>query len=422
MRGVAAFAMLQLKLARGLVAPPAASRARAVALFSVWGDADSGASTGDGFRRPPKRPDTRPGRGGGGGRGGGRGGSGAGGYRGGGGGGDEWSERGERGGGGRAPRSFGGGGGGDRGGRSFGGRGGRGGGGRSSFGGRGGGRGARGGDDDEGRTSTWTRRERQPRPWDEFEGAEFVYGVAPVLAALKRGTRDMHALYVQDGAGQGDARREEIEALAAERGVAIESLDKQLLNECVPGNRPHQGLALCAEPLEYADLADGDGGLPAPKAGGSAVWLALDELSDPQNLGALLRSARFLGAAGVLAAAKNSAPLSPVVSKASAGAAEEADVYAVRNLAAFLAASRENGWRVLGAGVDARAAPLNEVEGGVPTILVVGSEGRGLRTTVARACDGLVSISGFDPAGGSDVDSLNVAVAGGILLHKLIDN
>ena len=177
---------------------------------------------------------------------------------------------------------------------------------------------------------------------------------------------------------------------------------------------------LCASPLSFAAFG-GRGGLEPWDTGAPRVWLALDELTDPQNFGALVRTAVFLGA-GVLCSSKNSAPLSAAVSKASSGAAEEADVFEVRNLAAFLEASRGNGWRVLGAAKADGAAPLESLAAGdatPPTVVVLGSEGSGLRTTVARACDGLVVIGGAD-GGDSDVDSLNVSVAGAILLHHFL--
>lgn len=116
--------------------------------------------------------------------------------------------------------------------------------------------------------------------------------------------------------------------------------------------------------------------------------------------------------------AKNSAPPSPAASKASAGAVEEVDVIAAANLPAVLETARGIGWRVLGADAGDGAAPLLSVSSGPPTVLVVGSEGEGLRTTVRRACDGLVAIAGGDEQSG--VDSLNVGVAGGILMHHLL--
>lgn len=159
------------------------------------------------------------------------------------------------------------------------------------------------------------------------------------------------------------------------------------------------------------------------------LWLALDEVVDPQNLGALLRSAFFIGGKdiGVLVCAKNSAPPSPVVSAASAGALELANVQSTSNLPRTLNAAREDGFRIVGACVSPVAnldTPLHDLNSlptdGRPTILVLGSEGHGLRNLVGKACTDFVSIPGTDVSDSSvGVDSLNVSVTGGILLWSL---
>jgi 21S rRNA (GM2251-2'-O)-methyltransferase len=141
----------------------------------------------------------------------------------------------------------------------------------------------------------------------------------------------------------------------------------------------------------------------------------------------VLRSAHFLGVDGVVLCAKNSAPLSPVVSKASSGAAEARETYAARGaMSAFLDRASRDGWAVVGAAADSRdAKDVGEVEVTGPTVLVVGNEGRGLRTNVRRACGSMVKIDGAavrddGDAAGASVDSLNVSVATGILLHGML--
>ncbi len=175
------------------------------------------------------------------------------------------------------------------------------------------------------------------------------------------------------------------------------------------------------------------------------LWLVLDEVVDPQNFGALLRSAYFLGGGsqdmnqgssiGVMVCSKNSAPPSSVVSASSAGALELSHVYSTNNLPRTLNAAREDGWRILGAaasapnGMDsAECYDLQDVEIGAsqpPTILVLGSEGHGLRTLVAKSCSGFVRIPGSLMATVGDdtnagVDSLNVSVTGGIMLWHFL--
>ena len=350
--------LMHLALARALRAP---LRPRAVSRLSSWGGDFDEVSTGDGVRKP-KRPDTRP----------------------------DFAKPNYR-----EPRSPG--------------RGGGRGPGRGR--GRGGGRG-RG--EQRGRNEqTYVRRERQSRHWDAFmedDGNEFVYGIAPVLAALKADRRDIKALYVLEESRRKESRLDSVEALASEKNVDVIQVEKGLLNEAV-NDRPHQGCILCASKLEFASLD----GWSAPSQG--ACYLALDEIVDPQNLGSLCRTARFLGAS-VLVSAKNSAPLSAAASKASAGAIEEAPVYAVPNLPRALEDAKAQGWRVLGAGVGDNSVPVSDLDPTQPSVLVVGSEGEGLRTTVRRACDALVQVG--EAPDDSGVDSLNVGVAGAILLHHLL--
>eukprot|EP00850_Spirogloea_muscicola_P010784 SM000064S19806 [mRNA] locus=s64:609439:610290:- [translate_table: standard] len=184
-------------------------------------------------------------------------------------------------------------------------------------------------------------------------------------------------------------------------------------------NRPHGGLVLDVGPLALEPL---DCLPPLPASQRPPVWLALDEVVDPQNLGAVLRSAHYLGAAGVVVCARNSAPLSGVVSKASAGALEFMAVHACRSMPRFLERSAANGWLALGASTERAAVPVTALPRSAPTILVLGNEGAGLRTTVRRACvDMLDGGSNGSTLGIGAVDSLNVSVAAGILLHELLN-
>lgn len=298
-----------------------------------------------------------------------------------------------------------------------------------SRGGRGGG-GAYREKDDSGR---W-REERVRRSASEPsldalpDGYDNLYGVTPVLSALRSQRRSFHKLFLQDSLSN-DQRSDrpaltEIQRLADELSIKVELRDKGSLNGmCM--NRPHQGLVLQASQLDFVPMQ----ALPPVEAAtdGSGrrapLWLSLDEVTDPQNLGALLRSSLFLGVDGVLVSAKNSCPLTPAVSKASAGAMEVMTVHAARNLPRTLEAAKEAGWQVAGAALKDSVEPeaLAPTE---PTILVLGSEGHGLRTNVLRACSALVRIPRGESAAAAgdamDVDSLNVSVAGGILLYSLL--
>ena len=285
--------------------------------------------------------------------------------------------------------------------------------------------------DDSGR---WRERdERRERvdyePLDMLpEGYENLYGVSPVLSALRAERRTFHKLLLQDSLAV-DTRSDrpalqEVEQLAKAAGVKIELRDKGSLNG-MSANRPHQGLVLQASMLEFEPmqelLAFGGAAASGEKA---PLWLSLDEVTDPQNLGALIRSSLFLGVDGVLVSAKNSCPLTPAVSKASAGAMEVMTVHAARNLPRTLEAAKAAGWQVAGAALQDSVEP-EALAPTSPTVLVLGSEGHGLRTNVLRACSTLVRIprgeSAASTAGDAlDVDSLNVSVAGGILLYSLL--
>ncbi|EEF48170.1 rRNA methylase, putative [Ricinus communis] len=276
-----------------------------------------------------------------------------------------------------------------------------------------------------------------------------VYGVGPVLAALSAARREFYALYVQEGLDLTNNKKkkdkkgfEKVLKMAQRIGLSIRRVSKHDLNMIVD-NRPHQGLVLDASPLEMVKIMELDPVSSEDEKG--SLWVALDEVTDPQNLGAIIRSAYFFGAAGIVLCAKNSAPLSGVVSKASAGSLEIMELRYCRNMMQFLVSSADNGWRVLGGSVASMAVPLNEVVPGEPTILVLGSEGTGLRPLVERSCTQLVRIPGNIPMdvtmGGNDVveseeinlqhssegfrsflavESLNVSVAAGVLLHHLI--
>ncbi|KAL7426583.1 hypothetical protein ACHAXM_000523 [Skeletonema potamos] len=257
----------------------------------------------------------------------------------------------------------------------------------------------------------------------------------------------------------------EIVALAKEYGLPIAEVDKGVLNTLC-GSRPHQGFVLrCGglnfEPMRSIPAAVGDDSKSNP-----LVWLALDEVVDPQNLGALLRSVFFLGSGGrvgVIVTAKNSSPLSPAVSAASSGALEFMTVYSTSNLPKLLNNAKDDGWRVLGAAAEVpettdkksedigadendwdvggedngakqqqhelqqQCYDLYNVETNKPTIIVLGSEGKGLRTLVGRACTSFVKIPGGpkitadeDADSQAGVDSLNVSVTGGILLWHFL--
>ncbi|KAI8812042.1 Alpha/beta knot methyltransferase [Cladochytrium replicatum] len=156
---------------------------------------------------------------------------------------------------------------------------------------------------------------------------------------------------------------------------------------------------------------------------------ALDRIQDPHNLGAILRNAHFFGVDGVIVTERESSPLSPTVSRASAGAMEAMDMYVTTNLSKLM--ERSDGWHVVGTAIPdlnsrTPASPIHSVKTRGPTIVVFGNEGEGLKPAVLRSCNELVWIPSGRAraveAGVGMLDSLNVSVACGIVLSKLRGN
>lgn len=205
-------------------------------------------------------------------------------------------------------------------------------------------------------------------------------------------------------------RRPVEEAERGRRGVrrvwrAAEASAEELEELC--GSPDHQGVVAEVDPYPYADpnaLLRREG----------ALLVALDQVQDPRNLGAVCRSAEFAGAAGVVLPERRAAEVTAVTCKASAGAVEHLDIARIRNLADWLAEAKQAGFWIWGADADGSQAPWDTDLNG-PTVLVLGGEGKGIRPRVASACDGLISL----PQGGK-VDSLNVSAAAAALLFEAV--
>jgi 23S rRNA (guanosine2251-2'-O)-methyltransferase len=173
------------------------------------------------------------------------------------------------------------------------------------------------------------------------------------------------------------------------------------------GSPDHQGVVAEVEPYPYA----GAGELLRAE---NALLLALDQVQDPRNLGAVARSAEAAGAAGLIIPERRSAAVTAVACKASAGAVEHLPIAHVRNLADWLGEAKLAGFWIWGAEAGASQAPW-QVDLGGPTVLVLGGEGKGLRPRVAAACDGLIAL----PQRGK-VGSLNVSAAAAALLFEAV--
>ncbi len=224
-----------------------------------------------------------------------------------------------------------------------------------------------------------------------------LYGRNPVREAL-RGRRAVLRIWAAGG-----ARKESW--LAATGVPVLAAAGEELTRRC--GSDAHQGV--CAEVAPYPYVGAGELlGQEDP------LLVALDEITDPQNLGAICRTAECAGATGVVIPERRSAEVTPAVCKASAGAVEHLAVARVRNLADFLAAAKAAGAWTYGADAGAPTG-FREPDYRGAVVLVLGAEGRGLRPRVAAACDVLVGL----PLRGR-IDSLNVSAAAAVLLYEIL--
>jgi 23S rRNA (guanosine2251-2'-O)-methyltransferase len=225
-----------------------------------------------------------------------------------------------------------------------------------------------------------------------------LYGRNAVLEALA-GRRAVRRVWVADGA-LADAVR------ARTADVPVAHVDAAAL-EAMCGSPAHQGIVCEADPYPYVEAG-------ALLAAEDALVVALDQVQDPQNLGAVIRTAEAAGAAGVVLPDRRAAEVTAAVGRASAGAVEHLPLAQVRNLADFLAQAKQRGAWVYGAAADARRS-YTDVDWRGRVVLVLGSEGKGLRPRVRDACDDLLRI----PLHGR-VGSLNVSAAAAVLVYEAV--
>ena len=226
---------------------------------------------------------------------------------------------------------------------------------------------------------------------------ELIYGRRPVRE-LVRGPREVLEVWASERALRAEPWLREAEGLRLhvkpERALTVAA-----------GTQEHQGVVAWTEPYRYAEAHE----LAARER---PLLVCLDQVTDPHNLGAVVRSAEGAGATGVIVPAHGSARVTPAVARASAGAVEHLPVAVVPNLARFLGEIKGDDLWVWAAVGDSET-PMWSADFSGGTAFVFGAEGRGLRPLVRKTCDAAVSI----PLGGK-VDSLNVSVAAGILLYE----
>jgi 23S rRNA (guanosine2251-2'-O)-methyltransferase len=232
-----------------------------------------------------------------------------------------------------------------------------------------------------------------------------LYGVLPVLEALRAGGRRIEKIIVADGARQ--HRLNDIFELAREHRVIVETVPKERLERLVEPGVNHQGVIAIAAAADYVDVDE-----IIDSANDPPLFVILDGVEDPRNLGAILRTVECAGADGVFIPERRAVGLTETVAKSSAGAIEHVKVAKVTNLNRFIEDLKDRNVWVVGTSGDATMS-YTEWDWTTPSALVLGAEGSGLHRLVAENCDALVKIPMY-----GKIDSLNVSVAAGVILFE----
>ncbi len=239
--------------------------------------------------------------------------------------------------------------------------------------------------------------------------SDFLYGIHPVYEALIAGRRAFKKLYVSKS--RQTKGIEDLLLRAKAEGIPIQYSEPEYLESLI-GDSVHQGVAARVGNYTFVDIgailkkAETDGEFP--------MILALDGIVDPQNLGSLIRTSLAMGIHGIILTKDRSAPLSPSVSKASAGAVEHMLITRVTNLVSALIRLKKAGLWVVGAHAGSEQR-VDEADFNVGLVLVIGGEGKGIRPLVRKTCDYLVSVPQKKL-----LDSLNAAVAGAIVMYEIV--
>lgn len=232
-----------------------------------------------------------------------------------------------------------------------------------------------------------------------------IYGVLPVIEALRANARRVDKIVIAEGARE--KRLDEIFDLARQNGILIDRVSRDNLTRLTGPDVNHQGIAAMAASADYVPIDELIAGLRHP-----AMLVILDGVEDPRNLGAVLRTAECAGADGVIIPERRAVGLTETVAKSSAGATEHVKVAKVQNLNRLIEELKEKDIWVVGTSGDAETS-YTDWDWKQPSALVLGAEGSGLHRLVAENCDMLVKIPMY-----GKIDSLNVSVAAGVVLFE----
>ena len=233
-------------------------------------------------------------------------------------------------------------------------------------------------------------------PW-RSQGADLMlYGIHAAEAALRNPKRQISRVLATDNAGR------RLEVLITARGLTVEPISPRDLDRLLGADTVHQGVAIEAAPLSPAHLDEVDD---------MAMLVVLDQVTDPHNVGAVLRSAAAFGASGLVVTERHSPPLTGTLAKTASGALDIVPVIAVKNLAQALAELGERGFQRVGLAEDG-SDTLESIALRRPLALILGAEGSGLRRLTREHCDQLCRIETAP-----DFASLNISNAAAVTLH-----
>jgi 23S rRNA (guanosine2251-2'-O)-methyltransferase len=229
-----------------------------------------------------------------------------------------------------------------------------------------------------------------------------IIGRNPVMEAIRAG-REIDKIIVKKGSFEGSVVP--IIKKAKDRGIIIQEADKQKLDQLADGGN-HQGIIAFTAVHEYVPVEE-----ILSRADSGGLVIICDKITDPHNLGSVLRTANCVGAAGVIIPKRNSVGLNSVVAKTSAGAVEYTPVARVTNISQTIETLKEKGFWIAGADMDGESMYSADLTGKIG--LVIGSEGEGISKLVKEKCDFLVKIPMF-----GEINSLNASVAAAILMYE----
>ncbi|NQS76770.1 MAG: 23S rRNA (guanosine(2251)-2'-O)-methyltransferase RlmB [Peptococcaceae bacterium] len=236
---------------------------------------------------------------------------------------------------------------------------------------------------------------------------DIIAGRHPVKEALRSG-RSINKIMIAGDVLTGPLQ--EIFATARDKKIPVQKVDRRRLEQLV-SNAAHQGVVAFLAAKEYVDIEDI---LASVEADEEPFLIILDEISDPHNLGAILRTADAAGAHGVVIPRRRSAPLTPTVAKSSAGAIEYVKVARVTNLPQTIDQLKKKGLWIIGAAPDGGELYWESRLDG-PLGMVIGAEGKGLGRLVKERCDNLVHLPML-----GQVNSLNASVAAAVLAYEVL--